>query len=171
MPNVLLLKLLLAAGIWFLPLAQFSQQSLVWASSEVVQFSDPLLRDRYNQLVQELRCPKCQNQNLADSNAPISQDMKALIHTMLEAQKTDNQIKQHLVSRYSEFVLYRPEVKANTWFLWFAPLCFLFFGGLIVWRYAFSREPANGQGTSTNLELTDSQQKQLSQLLDEDHKS
>ena len=87
-----LLKILIPA-LLLVPLAPFSQQAKVWATSEVVQFSDPLLRDRYYQLVQELRCPKCQNQNLADSNAPISKDMKAQIHTMLEAQNTDDQIQ------------------------------------------------------------------------------
>ena len=164
-----LLKILIPA-LLLLPLTPFSQQAKVWATSEVVEFSDPLLRDRYYQLVQELRCPKCQNQNLADSNAPISQDMKAQIHTMLEAQNTDAQIKQHLVSRYSEFVLYRPEVNANTWFLWLSPIGILFLGGLIVWRYAFSKNRTKQQITNT-AELSDSQQQQLSKLLDEDSES
>jgi cytochrome c-type biogenesis protein CcmH len=164
-----LLKILLIAALILMPLAPFSQYAKVWATSEVVEFSNPLLRDRYYQLVQELRCPKCQNQNLADSNAPISQDMKAQIHTMLEAQNTDAQIKQHLVSRYSEFVLYRPEVNANTWFLWLSPIGILFLGGLIVWRYAFSKSRIKQQTTNTT-ELNDSQQQQLSKLLDEEHK-
>lgn len=163
-------KLLLTAALLLMPLAPFSDQAKVWATSEVVEFSDPLLRERYYQLVQELRCPKCQNQNLADSNAPISKDMKAQIHTMLEAQNTDDQIKQHLVSRYSEFVLYRPEVNANTWFLWFAPLCFVLLGGLIVWRYAFFGNKAKAAATNTVV-LTESQQRQLSKLLGEDDKS
>lgn len=163
-------KLLLTATLLLMPLAPFSDQAKVWATSEVVEFSDPLLRERYYQLVQELRCPKCQNQNLADSNAPISQDMKAQIHTMLEAQNTDAQIKQHLVSRYSEFVLYRPEVNANTWFLWLSPIGILFLGGLIVWRYAFSKNRIKQQTTNTT-ELSDSQQQQLSKLLDEEYKS
>ena len=165
-----LLKILLIAALILMPLAPFSQYAKVWATSEVVEFSNPLLRDRYYQLVQELRCPKCQNQNLADSNAPISKDMKAQIHTMLEAQNTDDQIKQHLVSRYSEFVLYRPEVNTNTWFLWFAPLCFVVLGGLIVWRYAFSRNRIKQQITNTT-ELSESQQQHLSKLLSEDSKS
>ena len=96
--------------------------------------------------------------------------MKAQIHTMLEAQNTDAQIKQHLVSRYSEFVLYRPEVNANTWFLWLSPVGILFLGGLIVWRYAFSKSRIKQQTTITT-ELSDSQQQQLSKLLDEEHKS
>ena len=78
-----LFKATLAVVLLLAPLAHLNKSSSAWASSEIVQFSDPLLRDRYYQLVQELRCPKCQNQNLADSNAPISKDMKAQIHSML----------------------------------------------------------------------------------------
>ena len=162
-----LLKILLVAALLLMPLAPFSQQAKVWATSEVVQFSDPLLRDRYYQLVQELRCPKCQNQNLADSNAPISKDMKAQIYSMLEAQNTNDEIKQHLVSRYSEFVLYRPEVNTNTWFLWFAPLCFILFGALIVWRYAFASSRVQSASKS-KVSLSEKQQQQLSELLGED---
>jgi cytochrome c-type biogenesis protein CcmH len=146
---------------------QFSDRYTVSASTEVVQFSDSSLRDRYYQLVQELRCPKCQNQNLADSNAPISTDMKAQIHSMLEAQKTDEEIKQHLVSRYSEFILYRPQVNENTWFLWFAPLCFVLFGLLVVWRYGFSAGRGEADNAVNSAQLTEQQQQQLSELLGE----
>jgi cytochrome c-type biogenesis protein CcmH len=164
---VYFLKLLLTASLLIFPLA-FSERSELLASTEVVEFSDPQLRKRYYQLVQELRCPKCQNQNLADSNAPISKDMKAQIYSMLEAKNTDDEIKQHLVSRYSEFVLYRPEVNTNTWFLWFAPLCLVFVGVFIVWRYAFTGGRAQSNIKSDTTVLTDKQQQQLSQLLGEE---
>lgn len=165
------LKTFTVMALMLIALGSFNERSTVWASTDVVQFSDPLLRERYYQLVQELRCPKCQNQNLADSNAPISQDMKTQIHAMLEQQKSDDQIKQHLVSRYSEFVLYRPEVNANTWFLWFAPLCLALLGVFIVWRYAFATSRVPSQSKSNPTVLTDKQQQQLSELLGEDDKS
>ena len=161
------LKLLLTASLLLLPLA-FSERSELLAVTEVVEFSDPQLRKRYYQLVQELRCPKCQNQNLADSNAPISKDMKAQIYSMLEAKNTDDEIKQHLVSRYSEFVLYRPEVNTNTWFLWFAPICLVLVGVFIVWRYAFASDRPQSNIKSDTAVLTEEQQQQLSQLLDKD---
>jgi len=167
---VYFLKLVITTLLLLTPLAHFSEQSALSASTEVVQFSDPQLRDRYYQLVQELRCPKCQNQNLADSNAPISKDMKAQIYSMLEAQNTDDQIKQHLVSRYSEFVLYRPEVNSNTWFLWFAPLCLVVIGVFIVWRYAFAGGRTQPESKSNATALTKEQQQQLSQLLGEEDK-
>jgi cytochrome c-type biogenesis protein CcmH len=160
----MLLKILLACVLCATPFGHFSQQSQLYASTEVIKFSDPLLRDRYYQLVEELRCPKCQNQNLADSNAPISKDMKAQIYSMLEAQNSDDEIKAYLVSRYSEFILYRPEVNSGTWFLWFSPLFFVLIGGVIVWRYAFAKPKAS----LTNAELSDDQQAELEKLLEKD---
>lgn len=160
----MLLKILLACVLCATPFGHFSQQSQLYASTEVIKFSDPLLRDRYYQLVEELRCPKCQNQNLADSNASISKDMKAQIYSMLEAQNSDDEIKAYLVSRYSEFILYRPEVNAGTWFLWFSPLFFVLIGGVIVWRYAFAKP----KDSLTNTELTVDQQSELEKLLEKD---
>ena len=110
--------------------------------AEVVAFSDESLRPRYHQLLQELRCPKCQNQNLADSNSPISQDLRREIRRMLEEQMTDKQIKDYLKSRYSEFILYRPEVNKNTWLLWGSPVLVVLLGLLILLRHNRKPEPS-----------------------------
>lgn len=110
--------------------------------AEVVAFSDESLRPRYQQLLQELRCPKCQNQNLADSNSPISQDLRREIQRMLEEQMTDKQIKDYLKSRYSEFILYRPEVNKNTWLLWGSPVLVVLLGLLILLRHNRKPEPS-----------------------------
>ena len=75
---------------------------------ETYEFSDSLLEERYQQLSGELRCPKCQNQNIADSNAPISQDLRRLLYEQLEAGADDEQILDDMVARYGEFVRYRP---------------------------------------------------------------
>lgn len=150
------------------PSANFDGRSALWASDEIVQFSDPLLRERYYQLIQELRCPKCQNQNLADSNAPISTDMKAQIYLMLEDDKSDRQIKDHLVSRYSEFILYKPEVNQSTWFLWLAPVFFVLLGVLVVCRQYRSVRGADKLSAQTAPQLTVEQQQRLSALLDRD---
>ncbi len=88
---------------------------------------------RYQQLIQELRCPKCQNQNLADSNAPISQDLRAQVQGLLEEGMSDRQIKDYLKARYSDFILYRPEVNKTTWLLWAAPVLFMFIGVWVVY--------------------------------------
>lgn len=97
---------------------------------ETYEFSDPALEERYHALSQELRCPKCQNQNIADSNAPISEDLRRLLYRQLEAGATDEEILEDMVDRYGEFVRYRPAFDARTAVLWLAPPAFLIFGGL-----------------------------------------
>ena len=87
----------------------------------MIDFSEDSLRHRYEELIEELRCPKCQNQNLADSNSPISVDLRRQIHRLLEEGKSDDEIKDYLVARYSKFILYRPLLDYSTWFLWVAP--------------------------------------------------
>ena len=101
----------------------WSAQSL--AVIETYEFSTPDLELRYKALSQELRCPKCQNQNIADSNAPISRDLRAIVHEQLEAGATDEEIIDFLVDRYGEFVRYRPGMDSNTLRLWSAPLILL----------------------------------------------
>ena len=98
----------------------WSTQSL--AVIETYEFSSPELEVRYKALSQELRCPKCQNQNIADSNAPISRDLRAIVHEQLEAGATDVEIIDFLVDRYGEFVRYRPGMDSNTLWLWSAPI-------------------------------------------------
>jgi cytochrome c-type biogenesis protein CcmH len=118
---------------WVLGLLLMISCELV-AAVDIVAFSDETLRPRYQQLVQELRCPKCQNQNLADSNSPISQDLRKQVQRLLEEGMTDDQIKSYLTNRYSDFILYRPQVKQNTWALWIAPIILLLMGLGILYR-------------------------------------
>ena len=149
------------------PSAYFDGQSDLSASTEIVEFSQPELRERYYSLIAELRCPKCQNQNLADSNAPISTDMKAQVHHMLEQQKSDAEIKAYLVSRYSEFVLYRPSVNKKTWFLWVSPAILLVITLLILYRNAYRRRSADNSSDTqpSDNQLSQDQQRRLSALL------
>lgn len=108
--------------------------TVLLGSENLVQFSDESLRIRYQALITELRCPKCQNQNLADSNSPISQDLREEIQRMLEQQMTDVEIKYHLTSRYSEFILYRPDVNKTTYLLWGSPVVILLIGLIVALR-------------------------------------
>ena len=89
---------------------------------ETYEFESEALRHRYLKLSAELRCPKCQNQNIADSNAPIAADLRRQLHAQLHAGKTDAEITDYLVRRYGEFVLYRPRWKPQTAPLWLAPI-------------------------------------------------
>jgi cytochrome c-type biogenesis protein CcmH len=93
----------------------------VLAVIETYTFSSPELEQRYQQLSSELRCPKCQNQNIADSNSPISQDLRKLLYQQLEAGADDEEIRDYMVARYGEFVRYRPRFGGATAVLWLAP--------------------------------------------------
>ena len=89
---------------------------------------------RFQALTTELRCVQCQNQSLADSNAQIAHDLRREVLELMQQGRSDQQIKQFLVARYGEFVLYRPRLERRTWLLWFGPLALLLVGALLVWR-------------------------------------
>ncbi|MCU1715983.1 cytochrome c-type biogenesis protein [Pseudomonas sp. 5P_3.1_Bac2] len=108
------------------------------AAIDTYEFSSEAERHRYRTLVEELRCPKCQNQNIADSDAPIAMDLRAQIYRMLNEGNSDAQIIDYLVSRYGDFVLYKPPVTARTVLLWYGPAGLLVAGfglvAVILWR-------------------------------------
>lgn len=106
-------------------------------------FSDQAEADRFHALTEELRCVKCQNQSLADSDAPIAHDLRHEVLTLMRQDKTDGEVKQYLVARYGEFVLYRPQVDPSTWLLWFGPAVLLLFGGLVVANVVRKRSGSN----------------------------
>jgi len=106
--------------------------SLAVFAQEPMVFENQQQQDRFDQLTQELRCLVCQNQNLADSDAPLAHDLRREVHEMLMSGQSNEQIKQFLVERYGDFVLYRPPVQQNTYLLWLAPLILLLGGALVV---------------------------------------
>ena len=107
--------------------------SAALAVIETYEFSSAENESRYHRLSQELRCPKCQNQNIADSNAPTSRELRAIVHEQLEAGASDDQIITYLVDRYGEFVRYRPGVDGNTFWLWSAPIILFLMAFAVVW--------------------------------------
>ncbi len=136
------------------------------AAIDTYEFADEAQRERFAVLVAELRCPKCQNQNLADSNAPIATDLRREIHRMLGEGQSDEQIIDYLVQRYGEFVRYNPPLNERTWVLWFGPAALLL-GGLTALLLIVRRRrsaTANPQLT----ELTADEQARLRVLLDQD---
>lgn len=133
----------------------------VWAAAviETYEFSSPALEARYHALSQELRCPKCQNQNIADSNAPISQDLRRQLYQQLESGASDEEILDYMVSRYGEFVRYRPEMAGPTLILWAAPVLLLLVGaGIAV--IVFRARRGGGE------QLSEAERKQLAELLE-----
>jgi cytochrome c-type biogenesis protein CcmH len=80
---------------------------------------------RYNALINELRCLVCQNQSIAESNAPLAADLREQVRTQIAAGKSDAEIADYVTARYGDFVLYRPPFKARTWLLWLGPFVLL----------------------------------------------
>ena len=119
-------------------------------AEQLITFSDDAYLKRYQNLLEELRCPKCQNQNLADSNAPISNDLKEEIQRLLEQGLDDKDIKRALTERYSDFILYDPKFNKNTYFLWLAPFIVLLIG--FWWVYSMSTKNYISQSKDRDLE-------------------
>jgi len=132
------------------------------ARFEAHEFPNPQMEKDYLQLTQELRCLVCQNQNLADSNAELAQDMRIRVYKMLMDGKSKEQIVDFMVTRYGDFVMYRPPVKTSTWLLWYGPLIFLVLAAIVVW--SFMRR----QKTDTQAVVDDQQKKKAHSLLDDD---
>ena len=102
------------------------------AAEEPLEFDSPEQEARYRNLTEELRCAVCQNQNLADSDAPLAQDLRREIYEMMLAGQTDDEIKSFMVDRYGDFVLYRPPIQGNTVALWVMPGAVLLVGAAAV---------------------------------------
>lgn len=115
-----------------LVLATGSALAQVATDATPLTFTSPAEEKRFHALVSELRCVMCQNQSLADSNAQIAVDLRHEVLALMRQGKDDAEIKDFLVARYGEFVLYRPQVESKTWLLWFGPAVVLLAGGLVV---------------------------------------
>ena len=117
MSRVLLLLSLLVAGL--------AASGPACAIDTQVAFEDPTLQARYEVLTQELRCPMCQNNSLADSNAGIAADLRAQLRELIRSGKSDDEIRAFMVARYGDFVLYKPPVTTRTYLLWASPVLLL----------------------------------------------
>lgn len=104
-----------------------------------LRFQDAAEEARFHRLTAELRCVMCQNQSLADSNAQIAHDLRREVLDLMRQGKDDAQVKQFLVDRYGEFVLYKPEMAPGTYLLWFGPVLLLLGGGIVLWRIVARR--------------------------------
>lgn len=98
---------------------------------DVETLEDPVLRERYEIITEELRCLVCQNQTIADSNAELAIDLRNQVREMLQKGDSDDQIRDYMTARYGDFVLYKPRFGPNTWALWIAPVALLL-GGFVV---------------------------------------
>ena len=103
------------------------------------ELADPVLQQRYLALTHELRCMQCLNQSIADSPVSLAGDLRREVRELLVAGKTDSEIRQFMVERYGDFILFRPRVSARTAWLWSAPFVLILIGGVIAYRVVRQR--------------------------------
>lgn len=130
---------------------------------DTFSFATPELRERFYRLSDELRCPKCQNQNLSGSNADIAKDLRTEIHRLLHEDKTDAEIKDYMVERYGEFVLYRPRFSRQNLALWLLPPTLLLTG--LIALFLLVRRHRVQALAENETELTDAEARALADIL------
>ncbi len=139
----------------------FSVMGTAFAGVEVHKFEQAEQEQQYNRLIAELRCLVCQNQNLADSNAELAQDLRQEVYEMIQNGASDQEIVNFMVARYGDFVLYRPPFKTTTAFLWIGPFIILIAGFVILLVFIRKRKQAGA------VELDESEHARARELLNE----
>lgn len=135
-----MMRLLLALLLCIASLPAFAQANQQ-ADATPLQFRGADEETRFHALASELRCVMCQNQSLADSNALIALQLRREVLDLMRDGRSDGEIKDHLVQRYGEFVLYQPKVEASTWLLWLGPAMLLLAGAGVVTAIVRTRKP------------------------------
>lgn len=135
-------------------LIMFCSQYL-FAEVFIYPFENEIQETRFQSLLGELRCPKCQNQSLADSDADIAKDLRQKVYDLLLDGKSDDEIRNYLIDRYGDFITYRPPLKSSTALLWLGPLLLLLISILIAVVKVLPKSSAS------RVEKTDEQQSHL----------
>ncbi len=123
---------------------------------------DPVVEQRLIVIAEELRCLVCQNESLAGSRADLALDLRREVRTLIKSGKSDAEIKEFLVNRYGDFILYRPPVKPTTWLLWFGPLALLLLAGWVLFTVIRRNQ------RQTDAPAIDAQQRAAAQALLQD---
>ncbi|ADO96634.1 TPA: cytochrome c-type biogenesis protein [Haemophilus influenzae] len=145
-------------------LTAFLFSSVAFSAIDALNFSSPQQESDYHQLTQSLRCPQCQNNNIADSNATIAVDMRGKVFELLQEGKSKNDVVDYMVARYGNFVTYDPPITASTLVLWIAPLLLVLLGVVFLLR----RKPKTQSAVKSQEVLTDEDNARLAELLNKD---
>ncbi|WP_148253356.1 cytochrome c-type biogenesis protein [Aidingimonas lacisalsi] len=114
----------------------------------VRDFDDPVVEKRYRELTASMRCPKCENQAIDDSNSPVSADMRDRVYTLLQEGRSDREIQDFMVDRFGDYVLYNPRLEGRTLLLWGLPFALLVVGATVVALIVRVRRRASAQALS-----------------------
>jgi len=149
---------------WLLLLLLVTTQ--VGAAIDTHEFESDVQRLRYQTFIDEMRCPKCQNQNLSGSDSPIAMDLRRELYLMITEGRSDKEIIDFMVERYGDYILYRPRVSPVTYLLWFGPLVLLI-GGVIFLLILVRRRRQLTLSVVEREGLSDAEQRRLALLFDE----
>ena len=138
--------------------------SMAFSAIDALNFTSPQQESDYHQLTQSLRCPQCQNNNIADSNATIAVDMRGKVFELLQEGNSKNDVVDYMVARYGNFVTYDPPMTASTLVLWIAPLLLVLLGVV----FLLKRKPKAQSAVKSQDVLTDEDNARLAELLNKD---
>lgn len=139
--------------------------STAMAAVTVYEFDNPKQEAQYQALIEDFRCPTCQNQNLAGSDAPIAQDLKQKTYEMVMDGRSDSEIRAYMFERYGDFISYKPPVRPSTWILWFFPPVLLLVV-LVAWVYkARQKNRKTLSVTEAATALSETEEQKLAELL------
>lgn len=134
-------------------------------SIEVRRFDDPVTKQRYRSLIASLRCPKCENQAIGDSDSPIAGDMRDRVYTLLQDGRSDREILDFMVERFGDYVLYNPRLEGRTLLLWGLPVVLVLIGGgVVIWLVRVRRK-------ATSEALSDAERARLGALINRGRES
>lgn len=141
-----------------------------WATIDAYQFQNKDQEAQFRTLIAELRCPKCQNQNIADSNAGLAKDIKDRSYKLILEGQSNSEISAYMVERYGDFITYRPPLKVSTALLWFGPFIVVFMG--IVFLFVAYKKRNVGAAEEREPKILSAQeQKKLEALLSDEEPS
>lgn len=175
--NRLKKRLVSILSMVFLVVSLSVVSSFASAAIEVYEFENPRQEAQYKGLIEEFRCPKCQNQNLAGSDSQIAQDLKRKTYEMVIAGQSDAQIREYMYERYGDFISYKPPVRPSTWILWYFPPLFLII--VVSWwlwrskkgssnqKITVSASPSNAEIETVESDLSNEEAIKLKALLSE----
>jgi cytochrome c-type biogenesis protein CcmH len=132
-----------------------------WAGEAKPLADDPVVEQRMIKIAEEMRCLVCQNESLAGSHADLAEDLRREIRDQIRAGKSDQEVMDFMVTRYGDFVRYRPPVKPTTWLLWFGPFVLLLIGAVVLVRTLRAR---NHEAPAA---LAQDQRQEAKKMLDE----
>ena len=156
---------MMRAALFALAFALLGMSTAARADIDVYNFDSDAQEQTFRELTKELRCPKCQNQDIADSNAGLAKDLRDKTYQMVRAGKSKEEVVDYMVARYGNFILYDPPLMASTLILWAGPFAVILIGVMVVVRRSRRSQQEK------NTDLSEAEQRRLQRLLDEDKKA